>query len=118
MMSEPQLKLPVDLERIHDITNGNTVLIQQLADDYFLQATEIIRNLDQAIQSQSIEMIKRLTHKLRGSSATFGITSVRSLSQKIEESIEESDFNSASQLLKDTFDALEESRMFIKSYLI
>lgn len=117
-MSAPPPLLPVDLERLHDITNGETLIIQELADDYFLQSIDIIREMERAIQSQSVEAIKKLTHKFRGSSATFGITTVKAPIEKIEQSITESDFESASRSLRETYQKLEEARMFIKTYLV
>lgn len=117
IMSEFQSPLPVDLDRLNDITNGDAAIIQELADDYFLQATEIAREIDRAIPSRSIDQIQRLTHKLRGSSATLGVTAIRAPIGKIEQSIRESDFDSANQALRDVFQTLEEARIFIKTYL-
>ncbi len=117
-MSESQLNLPVDLKRLHDISQGNTVIIQQIADDYFVQATDIVREIDQAIQDQSIDTIKRMSHKLKGSSATIGVTNIRSSIEKMEQSVLASDFISANQALRDTIKNLEEARIFIKTYLV
>ena len=65
---------PVDLDRLREMTDGDSQSVRDLVDVYLDQADELIGSLHAAIQANSASDVVRWAHKLGGSSATCGMT--------------------------------------------
>ncbi len=117
VMSANHPLLPVDLVKLHGISHGDTAVIQETADAYFLQADEILELIEQARLSKDVEVIKRLVHKFRGSTVTLGIYEVGEILLKMDESLAERDLTKLRSLMDQTRNSLRKTHMFIKTYL-
>ena len=75
-----QLKSFDDLED----ENGQPLLVSLVA-AYFDNSYQIIRDLDNALNQQDFEEVRRLAHALKSSSGTLGLDKVYALSRDIEQ---------------------------------
>lgn len=116
-MFSGDLHLPIDLVKLHGISNGDIAVIHEISGEYFLQANEILESIGQAADLGDHDKIKRLTHKLRGSSVTMGIDSVRDILLKIDKSIDDQNDSCVRPLIDEASYKLGEIFNFIKTYL-
>jgi len=74
----------VDHVRLHEITAGYDGLRDDLVADYLGQADDILGEIQGAICNQDSEAVRRLAHKLRGSSAICGMTAINGPLERLE----------------------------------
>lgn len=110
-------QLPVDLVKLHGIAHGDTAMMREIAGDYFLQAEEILGLIRNALENQEVDVVKRLVHKLKGSTVTLGMHQVRDLLQKMDEALEGMDFQIINDLIDQTRYTLSRIHEFFKTYL-
>ncbi len=67
---------PVDLARLNEITDSDSAMFRRIANDYLVQAEEILALMSIAIGKRDRSGIHHLAHKLGGSSASCGITAM------------------------------------------
>ena len=67
---------PVDLARLNEITDSDPAMFRRIANDYLVQAEEILTLISLAIEKRDRPGIHHLAHKLGGSSASCGITAL------------------------------------------
>lgn len=109
--------LPIDLVKLHGISNGDVEVIHEISGEYFSQASEILEAISHAAERGDHDMIRRLNHKLRGSTMTMGIDSVRDILIKIDESIDSGNHSRIKPLIDQARHKLEETSAFIEKYL-
>jgi HPt (histidine-containing phosphotransfer) domain-containing protein len=98
-MSDSQFQpLKIDLDRLHQICDGDAdfelELLQMLAAD----VTENLPVLEQAISNQSSNELKNLAHYLKGATANLGINSMSSIALHLEAAALEGNFETAQAL--------------------
>ncbi len=69
---------------------------------FAVHAENKLKELKGAFEQEDAELIKRVSHNLRGSSANVGITGLSSMFQNIEEKAEEKDWDKVEELLHKT----------------
>lgn len=116
-MRDTPSSAPVDIDRFEAITDGDQEILKELAEEFLAQAEEILNSIQQAIEQQSMQTIRLLAHKLRGSSSTCGITVLVGPLGKLEHLSDDSDFEAASELHQELKNGLEKSRLFLKHHL-
>jgi HPt (histidine-containing phosphotransfer) domain-containing protein len=67
---------PVDLARLVEITDSDSAMFRRIANEYLVQAGEILALMGIAIDRRDRHEIHHLAHKLGGSSASCGITAM------------------------------------------
>ncbi len=67
---------PVDLARLIEVTGSDSAMFRRIANDYLVQAGEILALMCIAIDKRDRQQIHHLAHKLGGSSASCGITAM------------------------------------------
>ncbi len=65
---------PVDLARLHDLTDGNQENLRELVEMYFLQTQKQFGEMRAAIRDGQAEALRRVAHSCAGASATLGMT--------------------------------------------
>ncbi|MEO7100296.1 MAG: response regulator [Luteolibacter sp.] len=108
---------PVDLERLLEITDGQTAMFRQLAHDYLIQADEILSVMALAIERRASGDIHQLAHKLCGSSASCGMRAIVPSLRRIEQIGEAPQFTLASELHCEAVRQLARIRRFLIRYL-
>ncbi|MES2982396.1 MAG: ATP-binding protein [Verrucomicrobiota bacterium] len=99
--SETKKPIPVNLEHLSEITDGDLGVINQISQDYLKQAQKILEAIHDAITEKSFHKIRHLAHKLCGSSSACGMTAIIEPLRKIERLSDESDFDTAASLLNE-----------------
>jgi HPt (histidine-containing phosphotransfer) domain-containing protein len=77
---------PVDLSRLRDIADDDPKNVRELVDMYLAESGELMNTLRKAIHSGSATEAERVAHRLGGSSATCGMTSIVAPLRELERS--------------------------------
>ena len=75
----------VDLERLPEISGGDTEFEQELAGEYVNQAAELLQEIGEAAARGDAEPARRAAHTLKGSSQTIGARKVAGVAAEIEQ---------------------------------
>jgi CheY-like chemotaxis protein len=75
---------PVNMERLHDFTNGNADDLRELINLYLKQTSEQITQLLAAVKAGAAPEVRRLAHSCAGASATCGMSGIVPLLQELE----------------------------------
>jgi HPt (histidine-containing phosphotransfer) domain-containing protein len=84
---------------------------------YLTQADELLKELQAAIEVGAAEDVKRLAHKLAGSSVVCGVTAMVEPLRALEQRGREGQLSDADQLLAQTVQRLEVCRRLLAEYL-
>lgn len=78
-------ELPIDFERLREVSDDDAEMINELLDLYFSQTREQLADLENAINAKDFDQIYKSAHKIAGGSLTCGmnaiIPSIRALEQ-------------------------------------
>jgi len=66
--------LPVEMDRLNDLTDGNADSLRELVDLFFKQTTQQLAQLEAAVRANKAEEVRRVAHSCVGASATLGMT--------------------------------------------
>jgi PAS domain S-box-containing protein len=75
---------PVDLARLHEITDGDVEFTQDLIATFVESGTEVLAELQLAIGLEDRQAIARVAHKLKGASANIHAIPLRQLCNELE----------------------------------
>jgi HPt (histidine-containing phosphotransfer) domain-containing protein len=75
---------PVDLARLHEITDGDVEFTQDLIATFIESGTEVLTELQSAIGQEDAQAIARAAHKLKGASANIHAVPLRQLCSELE----------------------------------
>ena len=112
-----EAEIPVDLERLIEVTSDNPDKLRRLVKNYLEQSDEMILSLDQAIQQGATEEIRHLAHKWGGSSSMCGMLAVVPSLGKLERMSEAEQLTGATKLHAETSKQLDRVRQFLNEYL-
>jgi two-component system sensor histidine kinase/response regulator len=98
-----------------DLSGGDPKQMRHFINLYLTQAEEIMKQLEQAIQSGAASEIQYLAHKLKGASATCGITEITVSLRALEQLGEEGKLADAATLFAETTRAYARIRRFLNS---
>ena len=74
----------IDLDHLKELCDGNPALTRQIIGLYRTQADGVLAELRRAVETRSTTQIMDCAHKLRGASATCGVTGVVPALQELE----------------------------------
>jgi signal transduction histidine kinase/two-component SAPR family response regulator/HPt (histidine-containing phosphotransfer) domain-containing protein len=66
--------IPVDMDRLLDLTDGNDDSLRELVEMYFKQTTNQFEQLQSAVAAPDADAMRRVAHSCAGASATLGMT--------------------------------------------
>jgi signal transduction histidine kinase/HPt (histidine-containing phosphotransfer) domain-containing protein len=72
--SGPGIEPPVDLDRMKDLTDGNSDGLCELVEMYLKQTHKQFEQMDAAIRGGQADEVRRVAHSCAGASATLGMT--------------------------------------------
>jgi CheY-like chemotaxis protein len=75
---------PVDLARLHEITEGDIEFTQDLIATFIESGIEVIAELQSAVELKNAQAIARAAHKLKGASANIHALPLRLLCSELE----------------------------------
>ncbi len=107
--------LPVDLERLWEITDGHEKELRDLVELYLTQTSEQVENLAVAVQKGAAADVKQIAHKCGGSSATCGVNSLVPLLRELERMGGEGQLDGARALVEKVVRQFAEVRTFFSN---
>jgi HPt (histidine-containing phosphotransfer) domain-containing protein len=109
------LDLPVDLERLGEVTLNKPERIIRFVSMYLKQSEEILRDLHQAIQNGAAPEVRQLAHKLAGSSGSIGMVSIVAPLKQLERMGEVGQLESAPETCANASKQFERIRAFLNA---
>lgn len=91
--------------------------LRDLIDMYLTKADELLKDLRAAIEVGAAEDVRRLAHRLAGSSAVCGVTAMVQPLRALEQRGRQRQLSDADQLLAQTVQRLEVCRRLLAEYL-
>jgi HPt (histidine-containing phosphotransfer) domain-containing protein len=91
-------ELPVDWERMTDLTGGETDGLRDLVDLHFEQTARQITDIETAIRNNQPDAVRREAHSCGGASATLGMTRLAAILRELESQGKASTLTNATEL--------------------
>jgi HPt (histidine-containing phosphotransfer) domain-containing protein len=107
----------LDMELLNEMAAIRGDGLRGLIDMYLTQADELLKDMQSAIEVGAAEDVKRLAHKLAGSSLVCGVTAMVQPLRALEQQGREGQLSDADQLLAQTVQRLEVCRRLLAEYL-
>lgn len=108
---------PADLERIRQLGDGDSARIREFVGLFLGQITTKFEALETAVAQGARNEIRKLAHFCAGSSATCGMTALAAPLRELEDLALKNDLSRASQLMKQSQEALKATRSFLSERL-
>ncbi|AFZ19244.1 response regulator [Allocoleopsis franciscana] len=106
-------KVPVDLERLSELSRGDTEFLKELLQVFLEDALVYLEELKNALAAGDCTTVARRAHQLKGSSATVAIYQMPEIAAQLERQAEENQLLGASELLTELDEILECIQAFI-----
>ena len=106
----------VDLVRLLQITGADPDMFREIAGEYLEQAVEILALMNLALEKPDLPEIKRLAHKLAGSSACCGMVAILPPLAKLERMPERVEPVFAGDQLQQAAEQLRNIRRFLTAH--
>ena len=94
-------ELPVEIDRLNDLTEGNADSIRELVDLFLKQTTRQLAQLEAAVRANKADDIRRVAHSCAGASATLGMTRFVPLLRELEKQGASGALTTAAQVYED-----------------
>jgi len=114
----PMKNLPaVDMERLHEFTEGNPENLTELATLYVKQTAEQVEQLQAAVKTSDAAGVRRIAHSCAGASATCGMNRIVPLLRELERQGEEGKLTNAAEVFTQVAQEFELIRTTLAPYL-
>jgi CheY-like chemotaxis protein len=113
----PNDEPPVDIDRLHEFTDGNLDSLRELVTLYLDQTTTQLEQLDAAIQAQSAKEVRRLAHSCAGASATCGMRRLVPMLRELEHKGFENKLDGAASICENASREFARIRIFLEAHL-
>jgi CheY-like chemotaxis protein/HPt (histidine-containing phosphotransfer) domain-containing protein len=114
----PDEEPPVDIDRLHEFTDGNVDSLRELVTLYLDQTTTQLEQLEAAIQAKSATEVRRLAHSCAGASATCGMRRLVPMLRELEHKGFENKLEGAAQICENASREFERIRTFLEAHLV
>lgn len=104
---------PVDRARFYETIDGNAEMHQLVSQGYLNQADDILSEMLASIKKEDFDQMRKLAHKLGGSSSTCGMIAIVPVLREIEH-LKEPDLSKSADLHADAVLNLRRIRNFLK----
>jgi len=94
-------ELPVEMERLNELTEGNMDSIRELVDMFFKQTTQQLEQMETAVRANKADDVRRLAHSCAGASATLGMTRFVPMLRELEKQGASGTLTTAAQVYED-----------------
>jgi two-component system sensor histidine kinase/response regulator len=93
--------LPVEMERLNDLTDGDADSIRELVDLFLKQTTQQLAQLEAAVRANKADDVRRVAHSCAGASATLGMTRFVPMLRELEKQGASGALTTAAQVYED-----------------
>jgi HPt (histidine-containing phosphotransfer) domain-containing protein len=94
-------ELPVEMDRLNELTDSNADSIRELVDLFLKQTTQQLAQLEAAVRTNKADDVRRLAHSCVGASATLGMTRFVPLLRELEQQGASGALTTAAQVYED-----------------
>jgi len=112
-----EAQAPVDMERLHDFTDGNPDNFRELATLYINQTSQQIEQLEAAVQAGNAQEVRQVAHSCAGASATCGMRGLVPLLRELERQGFEEKLTNAAHLCQQAICEFGRIRKFLEAQL-
>ena len=107
----------LDLELLDENAAIGVDGLRDLIDLYLTKADELLKDLQAAVEAGAADEVKRLAHRLAGSSVVCGVTAMVQPLQVLEQRGRDGQLSDAGELLAQTIGRLKMCRRLLAEYL-
>lgn len=107
----------MDLERLHEFTDGDPKTVRDLVGLYLQQTAEQLQNIQAALAATSAPDLKRAAHCCSGSSATCGMNAILPPLRELERLAHEQQLDAAPRQLEQANLEFGRIKAFLTVYL-
>ncbi|MBN1657620.1 MAG: response regulator [Anaerolineae bacterium] len=75
---------PAALEKVWQMAGGNAAFVSNLIDTYYRDSDNLLTSIEQAIETDDAELLRRSAHSLKSNSAMFGALDLAGLCRNLE----------------------------------
>lgn len=86
---------PVDLSRLHEVTDGDAELESELIITFLEDTAERLTSLEALLAAGDLAQASRAAHSIKGSSANMGASGLQELAREVETRAKEGDGGAA-----------------------
>ena len=108
---------PVDMERLHDFTNGNFDDLKDLIALYLRQTGDQMEQLGGAVSAGAAKDVRRVAHSCAGASATCGMSGIVPFLRELERKGDEGNLSNAAELFGHVEEEFTRIRGYLEDYL-
>jgi HPt (histidine-containing phosphotransfer) domain-containing protein len=108
---------PVDMERLHEFTDGSADSLRELVMLYLGQTSEQLDQLEAAVAASAPSEVRRIAHSCAGASATCGMSRLVPLLRELERQGFEGKLTNAAEVSAAAAREFDCIRAFLKDYL-
>ena len=94
-------ELPVEMDRLNELTDSDAASIRELVDLFFKQTTQQLAQLEAAVRANKADDVRRVAHSCVGASATLGMTRFVPLLRELEKQGASGALTTAAQVYED-----------------
>ena len=110
-------ELPVEMERLNELTEGDMESIRELVDMFIKQTTGQLEQLGVAVRANKAEDVRRVAHSCAGASATLGMTRFVPLMRELEKQGASGALTSAAEVYEDAVREFKSIQDFLAARL-
>jgi signal transduction histidine kinase/DNA-binding LytR/AlgR family response regulator/HPt (histidine-containing phosphotransfer) domain-containing protein len=99
--SAPVEEPPVDMSRMNDLTGGDPVMLNELAEMFYKQTTQQLKQIEDAVRAGDATQVRHVAHSCKGASATLGMTQLSKLMLALEKMGAEGQLTNAPKFCED-----------------
>jgi PAS domain S-box-containing protein len=112
-----QKEAPVDIQCLAEAAGGDSEQLRELIELYLRQSSEMMKDLQAAIQRAASREVERLAHKYVGASASCGMTAILGSLRELEEMGRSNELSGAAKSYACASEQLNRIRQFLADYL-
>jgi len=110
-------ELPVDMERLLDLTGGEKEMLPELVEMYLVQTGQQLEKIADAIRTNQPDIVRREAHSAGGASGTMGINRMARLLLELETQGKAGTLTTAASVCAEAQAELLRARDFLASEL-
>jgi two-component system, sensor histidine kinase and response regulator len=93
--------VPVEMERLNELTDGDAESIRELVDMFLKQTTQQLEQMGAAVRANKAEDVRRVAHSCAGASATLGMVRFVPMLRELEKQGASGALTTAAQVYED-----------------
>jgi len=113
----PRLPVPVNIQRLNDITDGDREFERELIEAFLADTERHVADLESAVREEDGEALKIQAHAIKGSSANAGARRLEEIAVRLEEIRVEKESERARELIEDLRSEFERVREYLLDHM-